>query len=540
VTNPIVIRANESIGQISAEADDDFLFECFVDHPALAEFSDTRSPKMLLLGGTGSGKTALIRMINKNQERCHLIQLEELSLTYISNSDVLQYLAALDVPLAQFFQALWKHVICLEYMKLRYAVSDESKSRRIWGNIAEVFQRDRTKQKALQYLERWENRFWISFEENIREITENLEAEVRADFGAEIRKFNADAGYLRKLGNEKKRQFQRRLSIIINSDLLADLGQVISLLGNLDRDRKVVNHILIDRLDEEWISSDVRYKLIRSLIEALKSLRKISDLKVIVALRADLLEKVIVSTRNEGFQGEKYEDYIYRLKWSSDELRKVVDRRLNYLFRRKYTKENIHIGDIFPASIGKEKTFPYSIQRTFMRPRDIIGFTNKCLAEATGKSSINQTDVRQAERIHSEERLQALIDEWRLVFPAIEPVLNMLRNRRAFFTVEELSSAPSIDLLLDELLSDDVYHSDSLFGHVERITESSSGEKINAVVVDVVERLHLVGAIGVNPGPEHPIDWFYKINRRVSRGVIQADSRVRIHPMLHKALGVKL
>ena len=116
MNNPI-IRTGAKIGQIAAEADDEFLFKCFIDHPALEEIKNPTSPKMILLGSTGVGKTAFVRMIEKQERRCHSIELDELSLSYISNSDVINFLLALDVPLDHFFQALWKHVICIEYIK---------------------------------------------------------------------------------------------------------------------------------------------------------------------------------------------------------------------------------------------------------------------------------------------------------------------------------------------------------------------------------------------------------------------------------------
>jgi hypothetical protein len=51
-------------------------------------------------------------------------------------------------------------------------------------------------------------------------------------------------------------------------------------------------HILIDKLDEHWVDVSIRFKLIRSLIESLKSFRRITNLKILVALRSDVLGAV--------------------------------------------------------------------------------------------------------------------------------------------------------------------------------------------------------------------------------------------------------
>jgi predicted ABC-type ATPase len=50
---------------------------------------------MLLLGSTGSGKTSLIRKIEKDSESASLIQLDEMAMDYLGNSDVIQFLISM-------------------------------------------------------------------------------------------------------------------------------------------------------------------------------------------------------------------------------------------------------------------------------------------------------------------------------------------------------------------------------------------------------------------------------------------------------------
>ena len=69
-SNPIVLRRDMNIGSISAENDDEFLFDCFVHHPAVGASIDTHSPGMILAGRTGSGKTAVLRRIEHTAEHC--------------------------------------------------------------------------------------------------------------------------------------------------------------------------------------------------------------------------------------------------------------------------------------------------------------------------------------------------------------------------------------------------------------------------------------------------------------------------------------
>ena len=149
MVNKVIIRPETRIGNMSAETDDEFLFECFEDHPALATISDISSPKMFLLGGTGSGKTAIIRMLEKNNRDVESFNIHEIAMSYIANNDVIQFLEALDVPLDYFFQALWRHVICIEYIRLSFRVDSADKSKGIFNRIFDRFSRDDRKSERL-------------------------------------------------------------------------------------------------------------------------------------------------------------------------------------------------------------------------------------------------------------------------------------------------------------------------------------------------------------------------------------------------------
>ncbi len=534
--NPI-IPTGASIGKLAAEADDEFLFECFFDHPVVSEVRSSVSPKMIVLGSTGIGKTAALRMIEKLDERVFSVELNELSLSYISNSDVISFLTELGVPLDHFFQALWKHVICVEYIKLRYGVKSEDTSMRWFGVLKEAFVGDSAKKRAISYLEKWEGKFWISVDETVKEITETLERAIQANFKTEYEKYSLDAGFVRKLGREKKSQLVQRIRSVVDADLLTELAQVIRLLSAYGNNGQASHYVLIDKLDENWIGDNVKFSLIRSLIEALKSMRKIRNLKVVVALRADLMEKVIEETKEDGFQSEKYEDYFARISWTPEQLRKLVNDRINFLYRRRYTKENVFFDDIMPPSINKEKTFPFLLERTLLRPRDIITFVNLCLAQGVDKTSVSKSDVLKAEVVYSTNRYNALLDEWRPVFPAIEPCLKVLRERQVSFFLSELNTTKFAESLLEELIADPRYERDQFFRLVDNSVTSGSDIHVFTLVQSLIVRLHLIGAVGVNTAPQQPYQWFFKTHRRVAATALTSESKVRIHPMLQSALG---
>jgi hypothetical protein len=156
VTNPVVVRAGMTIGSVSDEIDDEFLFECFIDHPAIAACQSVKSRGMVVAGRTGSGKTAVLRYIEHNSEHSIVIDPSEMSLSYVSNSDTLRFVQAIGGDLDLLFLALWKHVLCIEFIRLRYKVNDEDKSRNTFARIIDHFRFDQRKQKSLNYLRDWE------------------------------------------------------------------------------------------------------------------------------------------------------------------------------------------------------------------------------------------------------------------------------------------------------------------------------------------------------------------------------------------------
>jgi hypothetical protein len=90
-TNPVLLRKNMHIGFADAEADTEFLNRCFVDTGHLGELRNTDGPKCIVIGRTGSGKTALLKRVIDSEENTSQISPEMLSLNYISNSNVIQF-----------------------------------------------------------------------------------------------------------------------------------------------------------------------------------------------------------------------------------------------------------------------------------------------------------------------------------------------------------------------------------------------------------------------------------------------------------------
>src|SRR5262245_46053750 len=108
-----------TIGSVAAETDDEFLFDCFVHYPPVDICFNVHSPGMVVDGRTGAGKTAILRFVSSRSEHAVEVNPAEMAMDFVSNSDALNFLHAIGADLDLLFQVLWKHVLCIEFIRLR-------------------------------------------------------------------------------------------------------------------------------------------------------------------------------------------------------------------------------------------------------------------------------------------------------------------------------------------------------------------------------------------------------------------------------------
>ncbi len=536
-SNPIITSSANSIGNLSAEADDEFLFACFVPHPAFEILSDFSSAKTIISGRTGSGKTAIIRKVAHDQRNAVQVELPELSMNYVANSDIIRFLLSLGLNLDLLFQTLWKHIFCIEFIRLRYHIKDSESSYGIFSRFVERFQRDDRKKRALGYLKEWEGKFWITMDENIKDFTKKVEDKITAEVGGEIEKFSARAGYERTLSSEKRSELVARVKKIINADQLSDLSRVLDLLAEAADDvGQKKFYILVDKLDDNWVDEAIRFNLIAALIESLKVFQKVRSLKIVVVIRTDVVERVAQTTRDLGFQREKFDDYFFRIKWTPKQLKELVNKRINFLYRRKYTKDNVTFEDIFTHKIANSDAFDYICERTLLRPRDVMSFVNLIFEKAEGSPEILPNHIRGAEPEFSRRRKQALIEEWQSSLPSLSTVLKSMSNRRSSFTVEDLTQSSTFGDAILEMSSLENADHDPLVKSSRSYLKSNSNEAILEVAQICIAQLYRIGVVGVKLTPADRFMYSHRDDPLISETNLELATKVSIVPMLHLAL----
>jgi hypothetical protein len=530
--NPIQLKPGMTIGANAAEMDDEFLLPCFVHYPPVELCLDIKSRGTVIDGRTGSGKTAILKYIASTADNASEIDPFEMSMSYVSNSDVINFLYAIGADLDLLLQVLWKHVLCIEFIRMRFSVNSEETSRGVFGWLYDRFIHDARRQKAVTYLREWEGKFWITMDQNIKELTEKIENAVKAELGVEIEKFKAGGQYEKRLSIDKKSEFVSRVKKIINSEQLSELGAVIDLLSEVESEAiQKRYYILVDRLDENWVDTAVRFKLIRGLIESLKAFRKIRDLKILVAVRSDVLERVVQETKDLTFQREKLDDYFVHLKWSEGLLKDVVDRRIRQLFRKQYTQAPITFDDVFKSKVGGMEPFEYIVERTLLRPRDAIAFVNECLNEAQGNYEVTATVIKKAESQFSIKRRASIEQEWQSAYPSIVRLMIFLSSkRRALLSFEEFCPNKDMDDMAIAIYSAGQIAYDPLFPVAEAHCDNAPP---NIFPKTIVSMLYRVGAVGVKLHKSEHYQFAHLHHPLLPiEQIPDTDVSIRIHPML--------
>ncbi|MGE6822308.1 P-loop ATPase, Sll1717 family [Pseudomonas soli] len=531
------ITRNLKVGALDAEGDAELLNRCFVDNGYLNRLMDVDSPESIILGRTGSGKSALLYKIQSLAQKVVKLDPNDVSVRFLEHSDIIQFFCALNINLDLFYRLLWRHVLTIEFLKLRYDIKNEFESRSFIDSLVSKLSRDVTKKKALEYFGEWGDRFWLDTDEQLRIITNKLESDTKSSIGTKYAGVALSLEGARKLSDEDRIEIKQRASLVVNGLQIRKLNEVLDLLAehSFDDPQKKF-YILIDQLDEEWAGTETRVRFIRALIEEIKTFRRIRQTKIIAALRKDLLVLVFDMTRDSGFQEEKYESYLLELRWSPEELARLIEIRINEVFKSQYTKQLVQFDDVFPKPRkgGGQTAMEFIIERTLRRPRDILQFVNESFVIAADRERISWRSLFAAEAQYSEKRLKSLKEEWGEVYPSFEDTVEILRGLKATFTRSMIKEARLEDVTLT-LYDNDT--SDPCVVIVKKYYDSQ-GIKESDILSSLLSCLYRVGAIGLKTGSMDTYIWSYVDQASVTRGEVKRVEHMKIHKMLYRALDV--
>lgn len=530
--NKFKFKKLDCVGAAAAEDDQKFLQSCFVDTGDLEALFDSDDARRIVVGRTGAGKSALLLRVAQNVQKTIEVRPESLALAYISNSTILQFFSELGVKLDIFFRLLWRHVFTVEILKQHFHITDEAAKRSFISKICDFFKDDKHR-KAIEYLQKWGQSFWLETEYRIKEVTTTLETDLKASIQGKVDEAAISLEGAKKLTDEQKAELVQRAQTVVNNVQIRQLSEILDLVKDvLARDNRFY-YVVIDRLDEDWIEEKLRFRLIRALIETVKDSAKIRHVKIVVAIRLDLLERVFRITRDAGFQEEKYESLYLPLTWSREALVHVLDERINHLIQSRYTSRRLTHTDILPKQIDGQPSLDYILERTMMRPRDIIMFVNYCIQKATGKEQFTVQNIREAEGEYSRDRLKSLADEWFSDYPNLLEFTKLLNSLPKRFILTDIADKQCEDFALEQVIGG-WQHRDDLSRAADQLVE------LQIKPVDfrkvLIYSFYRTGLVGIKAGKSEAFVWTTVGRRSLTRTEIPDDCSAQVHPMFWRVL----
>lgn len=538
--NQFVFRSNQTIGAAAAEQDEQYLSQCFVDTGMLSILLDCEDHRCILVGRTGAGKSALIARIREEGEHVISINPDSLSLAYISNSTVISFFSEAGINLTLFYRLLWRHIFVVEILRERFGIDSEQRKQSFLGNIWNSIVRNKKHEMALDYLKEWGDSFWRETDYRVREVTNKLEKDLQSAVKAAVPDIGSlDFSSVKRLTEEQKEEVINRGQEVVSKVQIKELTAIMDFLNeSLLTDRKKKYYIVIDKLDEDWVENKLRFRLIRELIETSIQFTRIQNVKVIVALRSDLLDRVYRFTRDTGFQEEKYRSSSLDLTWSKSQLIDVLDRRIDKLVKNQYTKQRVTHKELLRSiTVNKQKkpTIDYMIERTLSRPRDLIQFFNECITQSDGKPMVDVNALLAAEGSYSRERFRALVDEWIGVYPNLAISAQILKKQKPSFQIRSLSLTDIEEHCLQSATSLDAQEGNDLT-EMNMVLEGRMKPEEYRKKLFLV--LYKVGLVGLQTNDTMPISWSYLGGQSISDAEIEDDSRVYIQLTFWRHFGI--
>lgn len=220
---------------------------------------------------------------------------------------------------------------------------------------------------------------------------------------------------------------------------LEEIHHLLPALREVAESRRVI--VLVDELDRGWDSSEDARAFVAGLFQACISVNALHDnLRVYISLRQELYEEIPELYDD----AQKYRDLIETVRWSSGSLLTLIANRIRHSLPALASHDDQACWDALFASTSGRRSFPYMIDRTLYRPREIIQFCVQALEHARDAGipvPLSPAAVRDAEHLYSRERARDIAAEYRFQYPGLLGVMEAFRGRGSIITRDDLELA---------------------------------------------------------------------------------------------------
>lgn len=538
-------KSTDEIGAAAAE-DDPFLQTCFIDTGEYERLMEMTDNKVIFLGRTGVGKSALFEKLSEDHGNNVLrINPDSLAIAYLENTGILEWLSDKGVNFEPFFKLLWRHVLTVEVLS-RYFEDYEANSSKQnpWEYLCSLFfestdRRDKRLETAIEYLKNWGESFWKDTDVRVKEITQklanSLEAAVAASLKIPVAEVNSKLKAVESIEESLMADVIQRTREIVAKTQVRDLERILEVLSFVLKDKHKNYYVIIDRLDENWVDEGIKSKLIMALIETAQDFRSVENAKVVLALRRDLIERVFRLERGPGYQEEKIDSLCARITWTPAQIHELLDKRISKMVRRRYTKKSVGFKDILPPNFGRTDIdkFVFSIAP---RPRDAIAFINTAIQASVDDPRISKSKFSLAIGNYSRLRIRALADEWASDYPNLLDFCNVLKKWKPQFALSDFPFDKFDDICLDIVGDTRNDKNCILYKLAEaRLTGEMTLETFG---LELIHAFYKVGLVGLKVSANSPFSFADDSGQAVSMSELTTKTNVAVHPTFHRVLGL--
>ena len=479
--------------------------------------------------------------------RAVTIHPEELAFRYLGESDLIKALRKSGVNLDYFYKLLWRHVFVVEILKHRFP--DDAQQTNLIGQLIERIRKgvrpDQARVRAIKYLDEWGATVLQEPHERIEHIHGKLEESLRMKLGVsgswwEVFGLNAS------IEKEVNRQTEtakriRTAQEIVSVIQVQDLNAVKDYIGSeIIDDPQSPCFVLIDDLDKFWVEEPVLYELIRAMLLEVDDWANVPNVKIIYALRDNVLHKLESNFQSRSYQREKLADQQVHLQWSREELTDLVDKRLAWLAGKPGGAGAPRIASLLPKRNNRRPSgLDYILERTLNRPRDVIDFLNRASQLATGRNRFSWSVIERAEQSYSNSRLVALFDEWHENYAGLDLVAaKLLNGRKPRFTKSDWDEDVLLDLFTDVGVAEKLWLADHYNTFIEMYQEDRT-KALRHFTNLFISIMYEVGLIGVKTSPGGR-DFYAHAELPILRlEQIDEDTEVIVCPMFYAAFQVQ-
>jgi hypothetical protein len=255
-----------------------------------------------------------------------------------------------------------------------------------------------------------------------------------------------------RYGAIEKSEMRDRLTEVVYSTDIRALDDAVS--EYLQEKESV--WLLIDNLDKSWATRGTTredIQIVRGLLEATRKLQRQLEereveFKCLVFLRTDVHEHLVRDTP------DRDKDTAIRLDWDDPSVfQEIIRRRIT-----ASTEVDGEFTDVWRAffftHVGAQESFSYILDRTLMRPRDLLKFVQRAIEVALnrGHSMVSAEDIQQAEQSYSEDMLLMTSFEIEDTAPGLGDILFSFQNAQRTLSKDEVEALLRARGLIDEAL----------------------------------------------------------------------------------------